>query len=298
LEENEQEELFDSEEIEELEESVDSEEVEPKVDVSNDTKRISFADRLPKLKEYRNKKLIRQLILITSLFIVPILATLYYISPLNKLSEVLVEGNQKVDSGFIFETSGLQVDEQIWPQYFNRDIAIQHIKEQSPRVKTVSIRVTRLNKLEITIAEHEEVALLVRGNQYLPILDNGKIIDEPQSNGDQEKVIMESFTSEKKILETLEAYNQLSSEIQKGISQVKFAGTETNNQLLNLFMNDGNQVIVNISNLASQMQYYPQVAKELNEKGVVDMEVGIFTYPYSSVDSSTENTENEEEEAQ
>ncbi|MBA0948564.1 cell division protein FtsQ, partial [Enterococcus gallinarum] len=62
---------------------------------------------------------------------------------------------------------------------------------------------------------------------------------------------------------------------------------ESNKNLIQLNMNDGNQVIVNIQNLASQMKYYPQVAKEMKEKGVIDMEVGIFSYPYS--ESKKEN---------
>ena len=45
-------------------------------------------------------------------------------------------------------------------------------------------------------------------------------------------------------------------------------------------MNDGNRVIVNISDLSEKMAYYSQVAEQMDKPGIVDMEVGIFSYPY------------------
>ncbi len=59
-------------------------------------------------------------------------------------------------------------------------------------------------------------------------------------------------------------------------------------------MNDGNQVIVNINNLANQMKYYSQVAKDMDEKGVIDMEVGIFSHPYGSTQETEESGQSEE----
>jgi cell division protein FtsQ len=43
--------------------------------------------------------------------------------------------------------------------------------------------------------------------------------------------------------------------------------------------------------MVSQMQYYPQIAKDLTEDSIVDMEVGIFTYPISNTqeDDADEN---------
>ncbi|EAC3851738.1 cell division protein FtsQ, partial [Listeria monocytogenes] len=103
--------------------------------------------------------------------------------------------------------------------------------------------------------------------------------------------VLENFSAEDKIKATLSAYQELSSEIRDGISQIKYTPRDSNDELLTLFMNDGNQVIVNISNMVSQMQYYPQIAKDLTEDSIVDMEVGIFTYPISNTqeDDADEN---------
>lgn len=45
-------------------------------------------------------------------------------------------------------------------------------------------------------------------------------------------------------------------------------------------MNDQNQVLINIDQLTKKLPYYAKVASNMQEPGIVDMEVGLFTYPY------------------
>lgn len=232
----------------------------------------------------------RRLGLLLLLFFLPLIATIYYISPLNSVSKITVEGNQKVTSEQILKESDLQVHESLWQQYFDREVAEKNIISESTRIKSADITLVHLNQLNIKVEEYEEIALLVKGQTYLPILETGQVIDEPQEEADKNKLIFEDFSDESKILKTLEEYQKLAKEIQEGISQVKYAPSKNNDQLLTLYMNDGNQVIVNISNLASQMKYYPQVAKEMDEKGIIDMEVGIFAYPYPTSESTNEES--------
>lgn len=281
-------------EEEEIEEATDEVEVSEEIQEETD-ERVSFADRLPKIKEYRSKKLYQRLFLLILLFLFPLLGTLYYISPLSKVSAITVVGNQKVPTETIVNESNLKNDESLWAQFFNRKTTVQQIKEKAPRVENATIQIVHWNQLQINVTEYQEVAWLVEGKEYLPILASGYVIQEPQKEAGQDKVIFEGFKDKKVILRALKAYDKLPKEIQEGISQVKYAPTKSNDQLLNLYMNDGNQVIVNISNMSSQMEYYPQVAKEMDKKGVIDMEVGIFAYPYQVSESTTE-TEAEEKE--
>lgn len=280
------------EEEEKIEESTDEVEVSEEIQEESD-ERVSFADRLPKIKEYRSKKLYQRLLLLILLFLLPLLGTLYYISPLSKVSAITVMGNQKVPTETIVNESNLKNDESLWAQFFNRKTTVQQIKEKAPRVEHATIQIVHWNQLQINVTEYQEVAWLVEGKEYLPILASGYVIQEPQKEAGQGKVIFEGFKDKKVILRTLKAYDKLPKEIQEGISQVKYAPTKSNDQLLNLYMNDGNQVIVNISNMSSQMEYYPQVAKEMDKKGVIDMEVGIFAYPYQVSESTIETTAEE-----
>ncbi|MHC5269046.1 cell division protein FtsQ/DivIB [Enterococcus sp. LJL98] len=263
-----------------LEESVEEEQVIEQEEERPRTS-FSFSDHLPNFTAYRNQKLRKRLLFIVSLYLIPLFGSLYYISPLNRLSAVVVTGKRMTPEEKIIQSAPFVVDERLWPQFFKRQQVAEAIVLENPRVKSATIGLQEWNELKISVNEYEEVAYLVRGNQYLPILEDGTILQEEKKEVTENRVILESFVEGPLILETIEAYQSLPSEIQDAISQIKYAPSKKNKELVTLFMNDGNQVHVGVSKLASQMKYYLQVAKEMEEKGVIDMEVGIFSYPYS-----------------
>lgn len=259
-------------------------------------KPFSFSDHLPNFKAYRDKKLRKRLLILVVIFLVPLLGSLYYISPLSKVSAVVVAENPLTPKEALIESSQIVKDERLWPQFFARQRIATAIEKANPRVKKATITLQQWNQLHLHVEEYSESAYLVKGNDYLPILENGTILQEPQKEVTKGRVIVENFTDETLILETLKQYKELPEEIQDAISQITYAPSKNNEELLTIFMNDGNQVIVGISKLADHMKYYLQVAKEMSEKGVIDMEVGIYSYSYPSneTEEEEENTESSE----
>lgn len=258
-------------------------------------KPFSFSDHLPNFKAYRDKKLRKRLLILVVIFLVPLLGSLYYISPLSKVSAVVVAENPLTPKEALIESSQIVKNERLWPQFFARQRIATAIEKANPRVKKATITLQQWNQLHLHVEEYSESAYLVKGNDYLPILENGTILQEPQKEVTKGRVIVENFTDETLILETLKQYKELPEEIQDAISQITYAPSKKNEELLTIFMNDGNQVIVGISKLADHMKYYLQVAKEMSEKGVIDMEVGIYSYSYPSNETEKEeNTESSE----
>lgn len=258
-------------------------------------KPFSFSDHLPNFKAYRDKKLRKRLLILVVTFLVPLLGSLYYISPLSKVSAVVVAENPLTPKEALIESSQIVKNERLWPQFFARQRIATAIEKANPRVKKATITLQQWNQLHLHVEEYSESAYLVKGNDYLPILENGTILQEPQKEVTKGRVIVENFTDETLILETLKQYKELPEEIQDAISQITYAPSKKNEELLTIFMNDGNQVIVGISKLADHMKYYLQVAKEMSEKGVIDMEVGIYSYSYPSNETEEEeNTESSE----
>ncbi len=257
----------------------------------------SFLNRLPNLKSHRNKVLYRRLGLIIAVLGIPLIFLIYYVSPYSKLEAVTVTGNQVVTSQEAIAETKLKLGANIWKQYWHKDQYIDQLKKEQPRIKTAAISFRSVNQLDLKVTEYKEIALVSKENQYYPVIENGVVLSEKVANPTKNLPILEDFNENAKIQEFAKQYNQLSAELQKAISEIKYTPRDSNKDLIQLNMNDGNQVIVNITNLASQMKYYPQVAKEMDEKGVVDMEVGIFSYPYSSQDS-TQGSEASEETAE
>ncbi|EOT42035.1 cell division protein FtsQ/DivIB [Enterococcus columbae] len=254
--------------------------------------KTSFSDKLPKMKDYRQKKLFRRLGLIVGILAIPLIFCLYYISPLGQLAKVEVSGNKAVNAQAIVQTAQFKVGEPLWEQYFNRDKNETRVKKLSPWIKSVSVSITDFNHFKLEIKEYPEVAYLLKDNRYYTILENGKVIDQSTDQPQATYPILEGFKKQTTILKTLQAYERLSQEIKQSISQIKSTPRSDNNELLTLIMNDGNQVLINRDQLVQRMPYYAQVAANLTTPGVVDMEVGIFSYPYPSTsESSSDSTE-------
>lgn len=292
--------ITEDEVIEESEDDAPVKEVVDSLDTteeeeSDDDNVLSFSKKLPHLQAYRDKKLRKRLLLLVLIFVVPLFGSVYYISPLSNLSKVEVGKVSRVTPKSILAFADLKVGERLWPQFFKRQEIAAKVTQANPRIKKTTISLENWNQLVIQIKEYEEVAYLVKGNHYLPILENGSIVQEPIKKIENHHIILEGFSKETMILDTLKAYAQLPVEIQDSISQIKLSPSKKNDELLTLFMNDGNQVFVNISDFSKQMKYYLQVAKEMKEKGIIDMEVGIYTYPYTEKEEEmTENSQTDE----
>lgn len=247
----------------------------------------SFLNRLPNLKNQRNKVLYRRLALIITVLSIPLIFLVYYVSPYSRLQAISVLGNETISSQTAIEDTRLTVGGNVWRQYWHKDQYIAMLKKEQPRIETAQLSFKSVNTFQLEIKEYKEIALVMKDGQYFPVIENGKVLNEKVANPTKNLPILENFTDNNKISALVKEYNKLSSELQKAISEIKYTPKNSNKNLIQLNMNDGNQVIVNIQNLASQMKYYSQVAKEMTEKGVIDMEVGIFSYPYT--DSSEEN---------
>lgn len=262
------------------------------VQLERTSERVSFMDKLPNLHSYHNKQLMRRVALIIGVLCIPLLICGYYISPYSRLAKIEVTGNQLVSSQDIINASQLQLDENFFQQYQERKQAKMKIQTRNPRIKSVAISMSGLNELNIHVTEYKEIAQLSKNGTYYPILENGKVLEETHKDANKQQVILEKFTDHQWILATITQYKKLSSALQNAISQISYEATKANKQLLHLYMNDGNTVIVNIDNMATQMKYYPQITKDLTNKGIIDMEVGIFYAPY---ESSTSDQEKEQD---
>ncbi|EOL48936.1 hypothetical protein RV11_GL000891 [Enterococcus phoeniculicola] len=254
----------------------------------------SFADRLPQLKKQRNTVLYRRLTLIISILIIPLLFFLYYVSPLSKLNRVEIVGNEQVKADKILKDSQFVSGDSLWSQYWDRETAVKNIEKLSPRIKSTKITLNGINSFKIQVSEYKEVALLAQKKGYYPIMENGVVIKEKIDKNTDNMPVLENFSDEKKIKNLLEQYNEIPKEIQKGISQIKYTPRKNNDEFLTIYMNDGNQILVNISNLSQQIAYYPQIVKEMSGKGIVDMEVGIFSEEYKNESSDENNSQTNE----
>lgn len=261
----------------------------------------SFLDRLPNIRHERNRLLVRRSSILIGLFAIPALFLLYYISPLADLGAVTIKGNEHVATETIKQELDFNIGGNLWSQFFGRNDNVKQLKKQELQIEDATVRIDGFNHFAVTIKEYAEVAYLESNGKYSPVISSGKVIPIEVEKSDGSLPILESFTNSKRILHVLDQYKKLSEEVKQGISQIKYAPTSENKELLEILMNDGNKVLVSIDDLGKKMNYYPQVVEQMNEKeikGVVDMEAGIYSYPYednSSEADTTQSTTNQSE---
>lgn len=257
--------------------------------------RKSFADRLPHLKDQRNKVLHRRLIVLLTAFSIPLVFFVYHVSPFSKLQHITVSGNEMVLSEEVLESSRLEKGVSIWAQFFDRKTYEKSIKEQIQQVKSADISFSGITSFKISVKEFKETALLQRDGKYYPILENGIVLEKESSTSESDYPIFQDFKDKKIIEGTIKAYDGLAPEIAGLISEIRYTPSKSNAELLTLTMSDGNQVLVPYSTMDSQMKYYSQVAGQMEQNGMIDMEVGIFSYPFDTGEENEEGTEGETE---
>lgn len=259
-------------------------------------KRVSFAERLPNLRDQSYKLLRKRMTILLVAFVIPLLFLLYYVSPFSRVQKITVTGNQAVATEAIVDSSDLKIGENIFGEYFSWNHYAENILKENPQVRSAALHFTNPVSFEIEVSEYQEIAVLLKARKYYPILENGTVL-ETEIEEIEGFPVLEDFEDEGIIQATITAYHELPEAIQNLIQTIQYTPTESDAELLTLTMSDGNQVLVPYSTMIDQMAYYEQVAAQMTENGVIDMEVGIFSYPYgnnerfeSSSESSTENS--------
>lgn len=76
--------------------------------MAKNRKVVSIESRIPELKKYRKKRLVRHLILLIGFFVLLILATLYFLSPVSKVETIYVSGNRELTEQDVRSDSGVR----------------------------------------------------------------------------------------------------------------------------------------------------------------------------------------------
>lgn len=124
---------------------------------------------------------------------------------------------------------------------------------------------------------------LDRGNSYQIVLSNSLALD--QLVADVDGPIYSNFEDEKKREKLIDQLTEIDPEVLQLVSQVILDPDQEDADYVTLYMNDGNEIRGILSTLAEKMNYYPSVIAQLEDgqKGVIDMEVGIFFRSYADV---------------
>ena len=97
------------------------------------------------------------------------------------------------------------------------------------------------------------------------------------------KIQYQSFDHHRQKLKTTAIQlGRLKPVVRNGISTVCYQPQKNAPNRLVIYMRDGNTVYANLTTVDKKMAYYPAIAATMKEPGVVDLQVGAFSYSYKS----------------
>jgi len=234
---------------------------------------IEIKERSSTLIERRKKKQKRNFIILLVLLGIVLMFLLYFQTPFSHIGKINVTGQQIETEEYYIKHSGLSTGDSFWR--FDPKEVQNRLKNQ-PTVKSVKVERSWLNEVNIQIKENKRTAILKTGDRYNYVLENGELLSSRATVDQTNLPILLDMPDRKFRSKLVKQLKRLDQDILLMISQIEKPKNTTNDNLVQLYMSDGFEVKVNVTNLASKLQYYPSIVAQLGteKKGVINLEIG------------------------
>lgn len=238
--------------------------------------------KLPRLRHHHYRKNGERVFKLVMLFGLILLLMLYIISPLSKLQSVDVAGNKELSTEKVERAVKVYPGRFIWGVYFSRQQLCKEARVTQPRIASAKIKITGPQSVKVTVQENPLVGTAKLGNQEYAVLGDGHLQKTTmKSTG----IDYRQFSGHRADLELVaRQIGKLKLAIRAGISAVVYQPTKQMPDRIVLYMRDGNTVLANKETVGEKMAYYPGIAANMKKNGVVDLQVGAFSYDYGSKD--------------
>lgn len=205
----------------------------------------------------------------------------YLISPWSKVDTITVEGNQDVYDQLIIDESSVKIGDPIYKSKQKFEQNEKEIVDQLTQISKSKFKIEEMNKVVIQVEEFNTVAYIAKDGAYLRVLENGSVLDELYSISLGNQLILSKFEEGEVLNAMIEELKEIKRPILNLISEVELIETRENPLFIRVYMNNGNRVLAKIPDFSRKIPYYPQMVQAVEgEKGVFDMEAGIYFIPF------------------
>ena len=300
-------EVTESEDVEEPEE----ENIEESSDVSED-RTENFVDQAdieiekeaksdkPRIEKIHLYRAIPVLV-ISSLLI---LLSLYFITPLGSLKNLVVTGNERVTQDEIIKATQIDSRDYTLTTFLNRNQYANNLKKANAWIEKAEISYQFPITFKIQVTEYKILAYEASTGNIYPVISNGTVINQPvKKEALPENYMRLNLSDKAKVKKLMQELSDVPDSIKNEIQTVDLTPNKATKDLLTLTMRDEHKIIVPLSDIHKKLPYYSRVHPLLTEPSIVDMEAGIFSYSASLVqkekqekNESSEETEQSETE--
>lgn len=244
-------------------------------------------------------KVLQRYIPIVAINVVIILILAFFISPWSKIGTVSVEGNQMVYVQEILDESGIRSGDQLLTTWQESDGIADQITKELPQVSDTTIERVGINDLMIRVEEFGTVAYIAQEGSYLRVLENGTVLDDVYDVSIGNQPVLSNFEEGEALNLMIEELSHVDTPVLNLISEIELVESRSNPLFIRVFMNNGNRVLSSIPTFSEKILYYPQMVQAVGgEKGVFDMEAGVYFTPFVEQQDIEMDTEVDETERQ
>lgn len=208
-----------------------------------------------------------------------LLVCLYIISPLSKVNQVVVRGNDELTAEQVERASRLTPGRYIWNTTRNQEQTLKLAQKNNKQIKSLAFKRTGWRSIQITVAEYPTIGLVSKDGRLQQLLANGQSI--PAQKHIKNFINYSGFSkSPVHLKNAAREIGKLPRSVRSAISDVTYSPTTINPDRLILLMNDGNTVYVTADELSSKMKYYPAIVSQMNGRGVINLQYGAYSHGY------------------
>ena len=239
-------------------------------------------------------------ILLVNILIITVLG--YFISPWSKVGTVSVEGNEAVYVQEIIDSSNIHGGDSVISIMNNQEKIENNITDQLEQVSETSVELVGANDIMVQVDEFNTVAYIAEKGSYLRVLENGRVLDAAYNISLGNQPVLSNFEEGEALDSMIEELSQLDESILNLISEIELTENRSNPLFIQVFMNNGNRVLSSIPEFSEKIPYYPEMVQAVEgEKGVFDMEAGVYFLPFAKeeeeeIDADTEVDESARQE--
>lgn len=236
--------------------------------------------KLPQLLRQKHRRLAQRMGIVIGLFTVVLVVALYFATPISHISTIKVTGNQALSVNQLSAMTGIKRGNSIYKVRGREKAIAKRVVAKNARIKQIRLSITHMNVLTIHVSEYRTAGYVPANGYYRVALESGVVTNEHQTQPTGSYPVYDKFNSQTKLAAMIKQYAKLPQKIKSGISEIQFKPSKANPERIHLFMNDGNEVYASLSTFATKMAYYPSIAAKMKTSGVVNLEVGAYSYAF------------------
>ena len=234
-----------------------------------------------------------------------ILLSLYFITPLGSLKNLVVTGNERVTQDEIIKATQIDSRDYTLTTFLNRNQYANNLKKANSWIEKAEISYQFPITFKIQVTEFKILAYEASTGNIYPVISNGTVINQPvKKEALPENYMRLNLSDKAKVKKLMQELSDVPDSIKNEIQTVDLTPSKATKDLLTLTMKDEHKIIVPLSDIHKKLPYYSRVHPLLTEPSIVDMEAGIFSYSASLAqkeeqekNESSEETEQSETEA-